>query len=259
MSTLSSSPDRVLAGRSSARAASRDLSIALVPAIAGAWLVGWTSGRGAEMAGWALLVYAVGAATILLGRPKAFPGSGMGGANRITLARLVLSLPLAALLLDPTPIGVGARWWVVGLGTVALALDGVDGWWARRTGTGTPFGARFDMETDAALLLVLSGLAWRSGVVGPWVWGIGALRYAFVAAGWFAPALRGELAPSFRRKVVCVVQGIALIVAVGPIVPGVVAVPVVGLALASLVASFAIDSYALLARPAQPSASSIAA
>ncbi|NNF37836.1 MAG: CDP-alcohol phosphatidyltransferase family protein [Gemmatimonadetes bacterium] len=260
MSTVASSPRSRLAGDPAGREARIDLLAGAVPVLAIGALAGVAAGRDPTFALWALLVYAVAGATILRTRPERFPGRGMGGANRVTLARLVLSTPIAAFLLHPAPLGAGARWWIVGLGTAALILDGVDGWWARRTGTGTDFGARFDMETDAALLLVLSGLAWRSGAVGPWVWGIGALRYAFVAAGAAFPALRGELGPSLRRKVVCVIQGIALLVALGPIIPSRVAVPVVAVALASLCVSFVIDTVALLRAPsAQASDSSIAA
>ena len=43
----------------------------------------------------------------------------------------------------------------------ALALDGVDGHLARRFDQVSDFGARFDMEVDAALILVLCiGLSW---------------------------------------------------------------------------------------------------
>ena len=42
------------------------------------------------------------------------------------------------------------------LSSVALALDGVDGQVARRTRTVSALGARFDMEVDAFLVLVLS-------------------------------------------------------------------------------------------------------
>ena len=135
-----------------------------------------------------LAVYAATGVLILHARPSEFPGPGMGTANRVTLGRLMVALPLVGLLVEPGPLGPAARWWIVGLGTVALVLDGVDGWIARREGTASAFGARFDMETDAALLLVLSGLAWRRGAAGPWVLGIGALRYLFVAAGRVRPA-----------------------------------------------------------------------
>ena len=250
MSTLVSSAE------TAHRAVLGDLLRAFPPALVLGVLVGRALERGASVPLWVLAVYLGVAVTILLARPARLPGRGLGAANRVTLARVVLSLPLAALLLDPAGFGTGARWWVVGLGTVALALDGVDGWVARRTGTGTAFGARFDMETDALLLLVLSGLAWRSGQVGAWVFGIGALRYLFVAAGAVLPALRGQLAPSMRRKVICVVQGVALLVAVGPVVPGPLATGVVASALALLIWSFAIDTRALLRAPVDQAAAS---
>ena len=56
-----------------------------------------------------------------------------------------------------------AHWWIISLGTVAMLLDGTDGRVARRTGTTSAFGARFDMELDAFLLLALSVLVWQSG------------------------------------------------------------------------------------------------
>lgn len=192
-------------------------------------------------------VYAAVGALILLFRPGSFPGSGMGPANRVTLGRIVVALPLAAFALQGGELSVPSRWWIVGLGTLALVLDGVDGWVARRSESGTEFGARFDMETDAALLLVLSVLAWRSGQVGMWALGIGALRYLFVALGFVVARLGEPLFPSLRRKVVCVIQGIALLVAVGPIVPGRLAAAIVGCALTALVVSFGRDGLWLLA------------
>ena len=67
----------------------------------------------------------------------------------------------------------------------ALVLDSVDGRVARRTASTTAVGARFDMEVDAFLILVLSAYVVQS--VGLWVLTIGAARYAFVAAGWLLP------------------------------------------------------------------------
>lgn len=175
---------------------------------------------------------------------------GLGPANRITLGRVVLALPLVAVAVWPQPVGPEARWWIVGLGTVALALDGVDGWLARRTGCDSPFGARFDMESDAALLMLLSVLAWRSGQVGAWVMAIGAMRYAFVAAGWRWRWLQGELPPSLARKVGCVIQGIALLAALAPFTPRGLAAAVCAGALAALTASFGRDALGLYRRQA---------
>ena len=95
---------------------------------------------------------------------------------------------------------------LVTLAVVALALDAVDGWVARRTGTASPLGARFDGEVDAFLILVLSVYVARSA--GAWVLAIGAARYAFLAAGWLLPWMREPLPPRYWRKVVAATQGI---------------------------------------------------
>ena len=102
------------------------------------------------------------------------------------------------------------------------------------------------METDAFLMLVLSTLVWAEGRAGIWVLLIGAMRYLFVGASFILPALRSELFPSFRRKLVCVIQGIALLVALGPIIPAPMALTVSALALAMLTWSFAVDTVWLL-------------
>jgi phosphatidylglycerophosphate synthase len=184
-------------------------------------------------------------------------GPGFGAANRVTLGRLLLALPLAALVLHPQALGVAGRWWVVGLGTLALSLDGLDGWVARQTGSHSAFGARFDMESDAAFILALSTLVWQSGQAPAWVLLLGAMRYLFVAAGRVVPALRGSLSPSLRRKIVCVVQGVALLLALGPVVPRGPATAAVGIALALLTWSFAVDTLWLLRQGSAPPSSHI--
>ena len=62
-----------------------------------------------------------------------------------------------------------------------LVLDAVDGRVARRTGTTSSFGARFDGEADAFLILVLS--VYVAARLGSWVLVIGAARYAFGRLG----------------------------------------------------------------------------
>lgn len=176
--------------------------------------------------------------------------AGMGAANRITLGRALLLLPLAALALHPSAFDTAGRWLVVVVGTVIMVMDGFDGWMARRTGTESAFGARFDMETDAFLMLVLSVLVWVEGRAGAWVLLIGGMRYLFVVAGWVVPKLQGELFPSLRRKVVCVVQGVVLLVALGPIIPDVMAVTVAAAGLVALVYSFGVDTVWLMRQEA---------
>ena len=200
----------------------------------------------------ALLIWAGVLAILLATIPPHLPGAGLGPANRITLGRAVLVIPLSALAAFPGSVGgPGVLWGVIGVATTVLILDGVDGWVARRTGTATSFGARFDMELDAYLMAALTLLVWASGKVGAWVLLIGALRYLFVAAGRVWPALQEELPESRRRKTVCVVQGVVLLVALGPIIPAPVAQVVCGLGLGLLVYSFAVDVW-WLSRPVSP-------
>lgn len=226
----------------------RDLVAGLGAAVFLAWAVGARLDSAVAVTAGATAVYAGAAVLILRLRPAGLPGPGVGLANRVTLARLVLALPVAALALQVAPLTPTARWWIVGLGGLALVLDGVDGQVARRTGTASAFGARFDMETDAALIMVLSGLAWSSGQAPAWVLLMGAMRYLFVGAGVFLPALRGDLFPSQRRKVVCAVQGVVLLVVIAPILSPAPATLLAGMALAALSWSFAVDSWWLLRR-----------
>jgi len=189
-----------------------------------------------------VVLYALMSLLILLRMPAVQPGPGIGDANRVTLARSLLVLPVAALTLQPEALVLERTyWWIISLGAVAMLLDGTDGRVARRTGTASAFGARFDMELDAFLLLALSVLVWQSGKVGSWVILIGALRYVFVVGGLFWTTLRGELPPNVRRKIVCAVEGITLLVCLGPIIPAPVAGVVALGALAALVYSFAVD------------------
>jgi len=189
----------------------------------------------------AVAVYLGLAALVLTGLPRDFKGSGLGPANRVTLARAVLAVPVLALALQPGALGDSLAWWTIVLSTGVLAADGLDGYVARRTGSGSRFGARFDMELDAALLMALSLLVWRDGRVGSWVLLVGLMRYAFVAAGWIRPELAADLPPSQRRKVVCVIQGVVLLVALAPVIPDAVAVAVAAMGLAVLTYSFAVD------------------
>ena len=165
--------------------------------------------------------------------------SAPGPANQVTAGRLVLTLAVAATAVRPA--SDTTAWAAVGLGLLVTLLDGVDGWLARRSGTATAFGARFDMEVDALLILALSVLAWRHGKVGAWIIASGLLRYLFVAAGWFLPWIERPLPPSRRRQTVCVVQIAALLVALLPLVPAPIAAGVAAMSLAALCYSFLVD------------------
>jgi phosphatidylglycerophosphate synthase len=172
-----------------------------------------------------------------------------GPANATTLARSTLVALIAALVATSfsAPISVPL---LIALTVPALALDAVDGWLARRTGTTSELGARFDMEVDAFLLLALS--VYVAHELGWWVLVIGLLRYAFVVAGWAVPAMRVPLPPRYWRKVVTAVAGVALTVAASGVAPQWVDVTVVLVALALLLESFTRDVLWLVRRRIEP-------
>ncbi len=167
-------------------------------------------------------------------------GTRFGPADRITLARSVLVLFLATLTGFPELLRDFA-WFYVLLGLAALIMDGADGHVARRTGTASAFGARFDMELDAFFILTLCLALMVLGKAGPWVLLIGLMRYGFVIAGWCWNWLNRPLPESFRRKTVCVWQMVTLMVALLPPVPDMFTHATLMVALGLLAGSFAID------------------
>ena len=169
----------------------------------------------------------------------------------MTLARATLAVGVAALTADSfdraAPVAM-----LVALAAVALALDAVDGWVARRTGTASALGARFDGEVDAFLILVLSVYVARSA--GAWVLAIGAARYVFLAAGWLLPWMRAPLPPRYWRKVVAATQGIVLTIAAADVLPLALTRAALVVALALLAESFGRDVVVAVARTGTPQA-----
>ena len=161
----------------------------------------------------------------------------LGPADWVTLTRAMLAVAVAALVAESLHRAVPAAL-LVSLAAVALALDAVDGWIARRTRT-TALGARLDGEVDAFLIAVLSVYVAQS--VGAWVLAIGLARYVFGAAGWPLPWLRAPLPPRHWRKVVCAIQGIVLTVAAADVLPPALTRVALFAALALLAESFGRD------------------
>jgi phosphatidylglycerophosphate synthase len=164
------------------------------------------------------------------------------------MIRALLVALTAAWIGEPaTPASAQAA---VSAAAIATGLDGMDGWLARRTQMVSPFGARFDMETDALLILVLAILAWQYGKAGPWVLASGLLRYVFVAAGWLQPWMQRPLFPSLRRKTICVVQIVGLTLTILPAIPPPASAPLAAVSLAALAYSFLVDTWWLWRRAA---------
>ncbi|MEU5882538.1 CDP-alcohol phosphatidyltransferase family protein [Spirillospora sp. NPDC047279] len=201
---------------------------------------GFGLGTAAWLAGTA---YGVGLPLLLALALSRSGRRSLGPADRVTFTRALLVGGVAALVVDgamgAAQVAGAAQAILAVLAGVALAMDGVDGQVARRTGTSSPLGARFDMEVDAVLILVLSvHVAYG---LGPWVLAIGAMRYAFVAASWAMPWLCASLPPSLARKTVAALQGVALVAAGAGVLPQAAAAALAAVALAALVWSFGRD------------------
>jgi phosphatidylglycerophosphate synthase len=181
--------------------------------------------------------YAAGVSVAGWGFYRTFPHASIGMCNVVTLVRLVLVAFLVMFLVS----GSVDVLTVVAIAVLALALDGADGWLARREGRASEFGARFDMEVDSALALVLACLAYQNGTAGLLVLALGLPRYVFAAAILIFPWLDGPLPERFSRKIVCVLQLSTLIVVQLPSVPPLIAGGLVGVSALAVVWSFERD------------------
>ena len=230
-----------LAPRSARRVLLAPLALlgAQVLLIAGIAIAPTLGDNGLGPAGWAVGLACGGAMALALARGRSYwRAERLGPADRVTLVRGTLAVGVAALVADsfaePVPVAL-----LVSLAAVALVLDFVDGWVARRTRTASELGGHLDAEVDAFLILVLSVYVARSA--GAWVLAIGAARYAFLGAGYLLPWLRVSLPPRYWRKVVCAAQGIVLTVVAAGVLPSAVADAALAVALMLLAESFGRD------------------
>lgn len=185
--------------------------------------------------------------------PQHLPLKRFGAANCVTLLRAGIAGLMAGLIGSPMS-QPDLAWLVAILAMIALILDGADGWLARRGGTQSPFGARFDMEVDAFLILSLAVLVHQTDKAGDWVLLSGALRYGFVALGYLLPWLRRPLPPRRRRQAACVIQTAVLALCLTPpLVPPASTLLAAG-ALALLTLSFTVDTIWLARHAARKSA-----
>jgi len=162
-----------------------------------------------------------------------------GIANRLTSVRAFGVALIAAFAGEPP--AAASAWFIVAVAVVLLILDGVDGSIARRRVESSAFGARFDMETDAALTLVLAVLCWQFDKAGEWILAAGLMRYLFVAGAFAAPWLGRPLPYSRRRQVICVVQLSGLLAVLSPLFPVPASTLVGAVTVLLLAASFATD------------------
>jgi phosphatidylglycerophosphate synthase len=215
-----------------------DVGVAMAGFLAsGSWILAATHADGAYFLasiGIGLAVLGNAAASIFNRKPRLTTA-----ADRVTLVRAVLVACCAAATVPALFAGTVPGIPVVVLGSAAFVLDAVDGAVARRLACASPAGGRLDVQTDAALVLVLSCAAVPR--VGPWALAIGLMWYAFVAAGWFRPELKRTLPIKRLRKIIGAFQPFALLLALAPGVPVGIGMAAAAFALVALAASFGRD------------------
>src|SRR5262245_30216022 len=191
---------------------------------------------------YALKAAAVFAGVLVLVRvfvARYHPFPRFGPANQVTTVRAALVALVAGLIGEPHLPAYATAAAIIS--ALVATLDFLDGWLARRTGMSSAFGARFDMEIDALLILVLSILAWQYEKAGAWIVLAGLLRYLFVAGGWLFPWMAQPLFPSRRRQTVCVIQIVGLSLIMLPAIVPPTSVRIAAALLGALTASFLID------------------
>jgi phosphatidylglycerophosphate synthase len=115
------------------------------------------------------------------------PSGAFGWGNALTALRFVVS---SCVGLAPNSVPT----WALGATTLAIfALDGLDGWVAKRRGENSEFGAYFDMETDAYFILLAGIALFLRARYGAWILVAGVLRYAYVLSLAVLPARRGDM------------------------------------------------------------------
>lgn len=204
--------------------------LAGLSAFAGLGPIGWATGLGCGLVANALFARGLDHAGLTY----------LGPANLVTLLRAALVGGVAGLVAESFEL-TSATGALVVLAAVALSLDAVDGPVARRTGTVSRLGARFDMEVDAFLIFILCIFVARE--FGGFVLAIGVARYAYVAAGWVLAWLRAPAPPRYWCKVVAAIQGIVLTVAAAEVLPHWTALAAIALALVLLAESFGREAW----------------
>lgn len=190
--------------------------------------------------GLATLTFLASSALALAYLLRREPIAQMGACNLATLIRLLITSVFVAPLVAPLA-APGSPAVVLSLALLALALDGLDGWLARRLQQTSEFGARFDMEVDAVFGLILALNAWAAGTIGPIVLLLGMPRYVFAAAALYWPWIDRALPDRFGRKLVCVLQITVLIALQLPALAGGPAALLVTVGFTALAWSFGRD------------------
>jgi phosphatidylglycerophosphate synthase len=160
------------------------------------------------------------------------PSGIFGPANTVTTIRLAM---IAGLCTMGFLEGLGPASALLVL--AIFALDGLDGWLAKRTRQAGVFGAAFDMECDALLVLVATLLLYLRGRLGVYILVPGFLRYVYALGVAYLPGGGVEPPPTRFGRYAFSVFTVSMMVSLWPIEP--IYAPLAVLATLIIVGSFA--------------------
>lgn len=167
------------------------------------------------------------------------PQKPFGLPNWITLTRNIIVSIIISLMLSDTAYEKQILIFVLAM--MFLILDGVDGYLARKLDLCSDFGARFDMESDAFFILVLSVSIVLLFNMPAWVLLIGLMRYVYIALQILLPILKTPVKDRFSRKAICVFQIISLVAPFLPFVTKSIWINMLMVSLLLLIFSFGRD------------------
>lgn len=236
------SPSRNASG---ATESAKQAAITLLVAVIGvAWILQWWLSLSWLFPVKVAFIFGIGATVVLGLVRKYLESDSLGAANYVTFVRAAITTVVLSLIGETaTP---ELAYLAIACATLTVITDGLDGWLARRYDTMSRFGARFDMETDAILILGIAILVWQFEKTGSWVLASGLMRYFFVAFGHFLPWMNRSLPPSRRRQFVCVLQALLLTVALIPTFDPFIGQVSASVGLLALSVSFVIDLFWLM-------------
>lgn len=182
----------------------------------------------------AILIVAVGIAT---GQLSASAAAG----TRLTLAHMGLVCLLGGVAAaPPAEFPPLMLWSLAAIAAAAAGILVVEAWITEKIDAAGPLSRRLGREANGLLVLSLAVLLWRSGKVDGWVVAAGAIHYASLIFSLVLPALRRDSAAAWRPYL-RIAMAAALIVALAPMVPPVIATGLGAAALGLALAGAAAD------------------
>ena len=113
-------------------------------------------------------------------------------------------------------------WSLAAIAAAAAGFIGVEAWITEKIDAAGPFSRRLGQEANGLLMLSVAVLLWRSGKVDGWVIAAGAVHYVILVASLALPTLR-QNSPDAWRPYARVAATVALIAALVPVVPAIMA------------------------------------